>query len=123
MNPHAERKATPMNAIRSPVQADVRVWVVAADAWRPATAFDEPTTFRALFPAIDRPLTLAEASAFVDGFNAEMLASGGCRWAVARRVAPREDEVDSTPISWHRDDIAVLDEGAAAESEAEFASR
>jgi hypothetical protein len=64
---------------------DVCVWIVATDAWEPLTPFDEPAARRVLFPALDRSLTRQEAAAFVAGFNEQMLAHGGRRWAIARR--------------------------------------
>ncbi|RIK82728.1 MAG: hypothetical protein DCC68_05690 [Planctomycetota bacterium] len=92
--------ATVMNAIESHPPADIRVWIVASQGWEPATLFDEPPASRPLFPGVERLLTRAEARAFVAGFNAEMLACAGRRWAVARRVVPREDEVCSPPVTW-----------------------
>ena len=89
-----------MNALESHPPADIRVWIVASQVWEPATPFDEPPASRPLFPGVERLLTRAEARAFVAGFNAEMLAFGGQRWAVARRVMQREDEICSPPVTW-----------------------
>ncbi len=66
--------------------ADVRVWVVAAEAWQPESLFDVPPRSTALFPATERCLTGAEAEQFVAGFNEQMFPLGGRRWSVARRV-------------------------------------
>jgi hypothetical protein len=78
--------------------ADVRIWVVATRAWEPESVFDEPPTSDALFPALDRVLTREEAAEFVAGFNEQMLAVGSRRWAVARLVVPRADEVLCSPV-------------------------
>ncbi|MEX2187517.1 MAG: hypothetical protein WD875_12015 [Pirellulales bacterium] len=66
--------------------ANVRVWVVAAEAWHPDSLFDEPQRSTVLFPATERCLTEPEAEQFVAGFNEQMLPLAGRRWSIARRV-------------------------------------
>jgi hypothetical protein len=90
-------------------RADIRIWIVAAEAWEPASVFDEPPASVALFPALDRGLTRREATEFVMGFNEQMLQRGGRRWAVARRVAARADEVALPPVKLGRDMGAGLE--------------
>jgi hypothetical protein len=80
------------------LRADIYVWIVAAEAWEPATVFDEPVARRVLFPAIDRSLTREEAAAFVTGFNEQMLAHGGRRWAIARRCAWHWSETERVAL-------------------------
>lgn len=67
---------------------NVRVWIVATEAWTPGTLFDEPPASTVLFPALDGCVTRREAAEFVAGFNEQMLPHGGRRWAVARLATP-----------------------------------
>jgi hypothetical protein len=74
--------------------ANLRVWVVATEAWQSDSLFDEPDVATVLFPAVERCLTRREAEHFVAGFNEQMQPLGGRRWAIARRVrATFEDDL------------------------------
>jgi hypothetical protein len=75
---------------RGEERANVRVWIVATEAWTPGTLFDEPPASKVLFPALDGCVTRREAAEFVTGFNEQMLPHGGRRWAVARLASPME---------------------------------
>lgn len=97
-----------MNESKRGRRAEIRVWVVAAAAWEPASVFDEPPTMRPLFPAVEEMLSREEAAAFVAGFNEQMLADGGRRWAIARRVVAREDEMLAARVGLCASDGVML---------------
>jgi hypothetical protein len=74
------------------------VWIVATEAWEPASVFDEPRASVPLFEALDRCVTRQEAAQFVAGFNEQMVSCGGRRWAVARAARLAFDAGTSPPL-------------------------
>lgn len=94
----------PAEGKRGKDRANVRVWIVAAEAWTPGTLFDEPPASTVLFPALDGCVTRREAAEFVSGFNEQMLPHGGRRWAVARLASP----LASYEMLYHFDGRASL---------------
>lgn len=60
-----------------------RLWISRYEAWAPNRWDDVPPEAVALEPAIDGVYSAAQAAAFVEGFNTEMLRDPQRRWAVA----------------------------------------
>ena len=68
-----------------------RLWISRYDGWAPNRWDDIPPEAVALEPAIDGVYSSAQAAAFVEGFNTEMLRDAQRRWAIAIPVTVRYD--------------------------------
>lgn len=68
-----------------------RLWISRYESWAPSRWDDVPPEALALEPAIDGVYSSAQAAAFVEGFNTEMLRDAQRRWAIAIPVTVRYD--------------------------------
>lgn len=68
-----------------------RLWISRYEGWAPNRWDDVPPEAVALEPAVEGVYSAAQAAAFVEGFNTEMLRDVQRRWAVAIPVTIRYD--------------------------------
>ena len=80
-----------MIKLRHNLRQAYRLWVSRYDNWAPARWDDVPPQAVALEAAVDGVYSAAQAAAFVEGFNTEMLRDPQHRWAVAVPVRVRYD--------------------------------
>ena len=78
-----------MKRPRPRVDRRYQLWIGRVGTWRPQRWHDLPPRFVAQQPADDVAYSARHALAFIEGFNHQMLASGGRHWAVALAVEIR----------------------------------
>jgi hypothetical protein len=63
-----------------------RIWITAPTAWEPSHWHDRPSQARVVAPAADGLFTAAQAAAFLEGFNTQLLHEPKRVWGIAVRV-------------------------------------
>jgi len=63
-----------------------RIWITAPAAWEPLHWHDRPSQARVVAPAAEGLFTAAQAAAFLEGFNTQLLHEPKRLWGIAVRV-------------------------------------
>jgi hypothetical protein len=88
-----------MNATVSHPQETYRLWIARFENWQPQSWSDVPPRVRPIEAAVEGCFNAAQAEAFIQGFNTQILHDEKEFWAVATNVTAQY-QGDLEPAGW-----------------------
>ena len=88
-----------MNPTATVPQETYRLWIAGFENWQPQSWSDVPPRARPIEAAVEGCFNAAQAAAFMEGFNTQVLRDAKPYWAVATNVTAQY-QGDLEPTGW-----------------------